>query len=33
MIYLLALAAVTAWAIPATIVTMTRDGHRRIPTR
>jgi len=30
---LLALLAIAAWAVPATIVTITRDGYRQVPTR
>lgn len=33
MIALLALLALSAWAIAATVVTISRDGHHRIPTR
>ncbi|MFC5502155.1 hypothetical protein ACFPJ4_07880 [Lysinimonas soli] len=31
MIYLLALLSLALWAISATIVTVRRDGHRRMP--
>lgn len=33
MIFLLALLALLAWSVPATIVIMARDGYRRVPTR
>ena len=33
MTVLLALLALAAWAIPATIVEIARDGYRRVPTR
>ena len=33
MIVLLALLALTAWAVPATVVTIARDGYRQVPTR
>lgn len=32
MIVLLALLALSAWAVPATIVAIVRDGYRRQPT-
>jgi hypothetical protein len=32
MIVLLALLALTAWAVPATVVAIVRDGYRSIPT-
>jgi len=32
-IFLLALLALLAWSVPATIVIMARDGYRRVPTR
>lgn len=32
-IELLLIGAVSAWAIAASIVSITRDGYRRIPTR
>ena len=31
MIYLLALLALVLWAVPATIVTVLRDGYHRVP--
>ena len=33
MIVLLALLALTAWAVPAIVVTIARDGYRQVPTQ
>ena len=33
MIVLLAVLAVIAWAVPATIVVVARDGYRAVPAR
>lgn len=33
MTVLLALVALAAWAVPATVVAIARDGYRRVPTR
>ena len=33
MIVLLALLALSAWAVPATVVAIVRDGYRALPTR
>jgi hypothetical protein len=33
MTVLLALLAIAAWAIPATVVAITRDGYRQAPVR
>jgi hypothetical protein len=30
---LLALVAITAWAVPATVAAIVRDGYRQVPTR
>lgn len=32
MIVVLALLAVTLWAVPATVVAIVRDGYRQLPT-
>ncbi len=32
MIGLLALLALAAWAVPATVVAIARDGYRQVPT-
>ena len=32
MIVLLALLAITFWAVPATVVVIVRDGYRQVPT-
>jgi hypothetical protein len=32
MIALFALLALAAWAVPATVVAITRDGYRAVPT-
>jgi hypothetical protein len=32
MIVLLALLAITLWAVPATIIAIVRDGYRQVPT-
>jgi hypothetical protein len=33
MTVLLALLALAAWAVPATVVAITRDGYRQVPMR
>lgn len=33
MIVVLALLAVAAWAVPATVVAIAHDGYRQVPTR